>query len=300
MTIKEQFKKIKDNWVIIVLVFVVLIFLTSGLGIVRNLGSFSDQMTVNSAQGMPYAGSSKSLGYAPSYNGGIIPQTQNFAPEVTNRKVVKDSQLSLQTKTGGFVEAQTNLKSIISQASGYILNENVFSYGEGRGKYTTGNYQIKVQKGNYDSVVAQLKKIGEVRSFNEQTTDITGQYEDLHVELTAEQNRLASYKQMLSEATNTADKLTLTDRIFDQERRVAYLDQALSNKDLQLEYSTISMTITEKQPEFYNLSFPSFLELIRGTLESTKALVSLFFVLIPWIVAGFVIWGLIKLSKRWF
>ena len=65
-----------------------------------------------------------------------------------------------------------------------------------------------------------MKEIGEVTSFSENADDITEQFVDLETELVAEKERLARYKQMLSEATLVEDKIQLSDRIFNQERTI--------------------------------------------------------------------------------
>lgn len=63
---------------------------------------------------------------------------------------------------------------------------------------------------------------------------------------------------MYKEATSIQDKLTLNDRIFDQERRIKYLTDSINNMDQRIEYSTVYISLTEKKSEYINIVFVKF------------------------------------------
>ena len=118
------------------------------------------------------------------------------------------------------------------------------------------------------------------------------------IELQTEKERLKRYQVMYDEAKEINDKLNLNDRIFNQERRIKYLEDSLKNTDKRIEYSTIHFSMTEKRSEYANLALVKISELIRGFVSSINALLQLVFVIIPWAIAFLIISWIVKLIKR--
>lgn len=284
MGFKEQVGKIKDNWLIIVLVLILFVVVSGGL----NLGS---SLSYNKMVGTSSYGDYESDYYAAreSYSPGYT-QSSDFAPEVVERKITKTSYLTSEIDRGEFQQARDRLADIVKASEAYLLTENVNRYGTEKHPYFTGSYQIKVDATKYDSVVSQLKELGEVTSFRESQTDITGSYTNLEIELDAEKARLVRYQAMLKDSTLVADKITLSDRIYDLERRVDYLEEALQKMDLRIDYSTIYLTMNEEQSGYANLAVVKFSELVRNLVGSFNALLYLLFIAVPWaVVIGIIV-----------
>ena len=106
MSIKTQLKKIKENWLLLVIVLVVLGFLHFG-----NIGISS----LSSAMGF---GLEKMAAQEASYSRsgyGIVPQPSygDFAPDVTDTKITKSSSVTIETATGSFKDSESRLRSIV-------------------------------------------------------------------------------------------------------------------------------------------------------------------------------------------
>ncbi|MFH1769985.1 MAG: DUF4349 domain-containing protein [archaeon] len=293
MSLKKQFGKIMDNWLMIVLVVVVLgVFMFSGGGLsVSNsykLG-YDGVADYAMAESAVYRGGGGI--YYPSYN-------DNFAPEVEERKITKTASISSEIERGEFSDADARLRALIVTSDSYLLNENVYSSGEGKKAYMRGYYTIKVETKLYDAFIVQLKEIGEVQSFTENANDITGQYTNIEIEIESAYDRLDMYKEMYEEAENVEQKMNLADRIFDQERTIKYLEDSLANMDKRVDYSTISVTLTEEQSGYANVVFAKFSELVRSLVNSFNNLLKLVFVVLPWAVALFLIWLISKPFRR--
>ena len=292
MTIKSQLSKIKENWLLLVIVLIVLAFLNFG-----NIGGVGDIYSLAESFGfekMAAQDASYSRGY------GIVPPPSygDFAPDVTDRKITKSSSIGIETETGSFQDAESKLKSIVKSTNSYLLNENVNKYESGWKTYYSGTYQIKVDSRKYNDVLSQLKSIGEVKSFSENAEDITGSYKNLEIELAAEKQRLLRYEEMYKEATLTADKIQLNDRIFDQERTIKYLEDSLKNIDKQVDYSTIYATLNEKQSEYANIVFVKFSELIKRFVASINSLLTLVFAAVPYAVAAAILWFVVRFFRK--
>lgn len=299
MTFKEQIQKIKDNWLIALAVVILFLFLAGGSGIMNSLsGGISSigLQTSNYKGGVSYdyavAESSRSAYYpSPIMDSG-------FAPEVADRLIVKTANLQTEIKRGQFMEADSRLKSIIKSSDSYLLNENVNKYETGLKQYYDGYYTIKAEVGKYEAILEQLKAIGEIKSFYQDQYDVTGEHEDLKIEIAAEKQRLERYEQMYKEATEVKDKIELSDRIFNQERTIKYMEDSLKSTEQRVEYSTISFTITEKRSEYADIIFVKLSELVSGFVGSLNKLLALIFVLIPWLVAVCITVWVIRLVRK--
>ncbi|MBI4979922.1 DUF4349 domain-containing protein [Candidatus Woesearchaeota archaeon] len=289
MSFKEQLIKLKENWLLAVLVIAVLLFAS----FVGN-NSFGSIGALEKNYGGMYAETSMAVPSAKMGYGG----DNSFAPEVQERKITKNTWMSSEVRRGEFKSAEEQLKNIVKSTDSYLLNENTNLYGSGKTAYYSGSYQIKVDTQKYDSIVSQLKQIGEVTSFNENAADITERYTDLKSELEAEQERLKKYNEMYAEANDINDKILLADKTFNQERTVKYLQEALKNVNQKVDYSTINVNLNEKQSNYANIVLVSFGQLVRSLVDSFNSLLELVFVILPWAVGAALIWGIVWWVRR--
>lgn len=290
MAIKDQLMKLKNNWLLIVILLVVVVFISNS-GNLISLGA-------TSYQGVPMMAKSYVGDYAVESLGMPAPDYDGFAPEIEARVLTKTSRLATEVERGTFSETESKVKEIIELSDAFLLNEDVYNYGTKRKSYYQGTYQIKVDVNKYSFVISQLKELGEIISFNENVKDITEQYTDLKVEIEVEKSRLVRYEEMYLSAKDVSDKIELNDRIFNQERKIKYMEESLENLDNKVDYSTIYLTVTEKQSEYIDVVFMKFSELVRSLVNSLNTLINLFFVLLPWALVAFIVFFIVKKVKR--
>lgn len=290
MAIKEQFKTIKNNWLIALIAIVLIIgafFVGSGtLNVSSSVQRYTDySIESDYPQRETMAAPASSLAFAK--RGPAIAEEE--------RQVTTNTNINTKVEQGEFFQAEQKLKTIITTTNSLLLQENARRYGEDKKAYHTGAYTIKVESSKLDAVAAQLKEIGKLESFVQRKEDITESYKNLEIEIAIEKQRLERYKKILEDAKIVEDKITLNDRIFDQERRIRYLEDSLKNADKQVEYSTIYMDITEKQPAYADLKWVDGSELVIGLVNSTAGVIYLVVVLLPYAVVIVLIW----LVLRW-
>ncbi len=276
MSMKKQLATIKNNWLIIVLFFILILVLNTG-----NMGNLSSSLS-SVSKGIGGARYDSDMAYTESSAPYI--SNQDFAPEEEERKITKTANIRTEIERGKFQTAEQTLKNIVSSSDSFILNENVNKYGTGRGEYLQGSYYIKVETTKYDSVISQLKNIGEITYFSENAQDITGQYTNTEINLDLEKARLERYVEMYEEAKDIDDKITLNDRIFSQERTIKYLEDYLENMDKRIEYSTVYFTMTEERSEYANIAMVKVSELVNDFVSSINSLLIFIFKIIPWAV----------------
>ena len=284
MTIKEQLQAVKKNWLIAVLVLLIVIG-----------PSLSNLTGLSSSKSMSYP-MMESASYRDS--GITADYSEGFAPEITDRKITKNSNLNLEIARGEVNDKQKKVKAITQASNSLILSENQHSYGEGKTSYKTLSYNIKVDKSKYSLVLDQLKELGEITSYNENALDITESYTNIEIELNVEKERLKRYQEMYIQAVKVEDQINLNDRIFDQERRIKYLEDRLENKDQQVEYSNIHLTLTEERSTFLNVAFVTFGDLVSSLIDSINSILYILFVALPYLIVGSLIWVVIRFRKK--
>lgn len=268
--IKEQLLKLKENWLLIALFLIALIFVSgtnSALTTFDNLGITKAAMVES----------------MPMYDAG-------FAPEIAERKIATTLSLSTEIPRNSFEENEKKLKAIVKTSNSLITNENVNTYDNTK----SGHYQIKVISTKAEAVLTQLQEIGEITSLYNNKQDITDSYNNVEIELASEKERLKLYKQLFNETENVNEKIQLTNLIFNQERTIKYLEDRLTNQDNRVDYTTISFSMSEKQSEWTNIALTSLGNLVRSLVDSVNTLLTLIFVILPYAVIAGIVWFIYK------
>ncbi len=310
MAINDQFRKLKDNWLLII-VPLVLIFAAMGgfSGLSSLIGGFaSPSYDKGPSIGYGGSGSYESASYAPAPYGASSSRINSLmkssptpdssdvsAPEVKDQMIAKTASIEAKVERGKFLDEEASLKNIVKSSDATMLWQNVETYGEGMAQYTAGRYQIKIDSKKYDAVISQLKSIGTMESFTESAEDVTQTYADVNIRLENEKKRLQRYEGMYKEATLTEDKIMISDRIFNEENLIKYLEESLKNVGDQAAYSTIDITLTEKKSGYAELTFVGLSDLVKGLVGSVSLLVYLFIVLLPWALG---IWLIVFVVRK--
>lgn len=285
MSLKKQFMKIKDNWLFIALFafgFLMIFFLMAEGGMMRLASSSS------------LASYDKGYVSEADYGGGYYPsQGNSLMPNIVDRIIIKTASLTSIVKD--FDKAETDLESYIKSNDAIVTNENM---NTAYSKYKNGYYTINVPADKYDTLVNQLKGIGEVQSFNENANDITGSYVNLKDIITAEKSRLDSYEKLYASTSNVDEKIKLMDRIYAQKNTINSLEYQLTNTNEQIDYSQIRFTLQEKRPAQANVVFATFADLWSSFKASLNVMLYMIAYVLPFVLLWLLILGIMKLVKR--
>jgi hypothetical protein len=285
--------KLRQHWLAVLLLIlgggVVLLLLLTAL----YFGIMSPDrfMAGKSAESLAAMDSSY-RGYGmPSYGG-----SGNFAPEQQARQIEKSASLTTEIERGTYDAAEDRLQGIVADVNGFILTSNVGSYGTDTGR--SGTYALKIPSQQYAGTIERLRQIGELDSFTESAVDVTGQMTDAQVELAAERSRLQRYKDLYGSYGSLSDKMQLDNYIFEQERRIQYLEQSLKETGQLVQYTTVTVTLREPGSSWAHIGFVGLSDLIRTLVESTKALLYFVVAVLPWLVLAALIWWLVVIMRR--
>ncbi|MFC1648977.1 DUF4349 domain-containing protein [Nanoarchaeota archaeon] len=280
MEILDMLKKFSVPIIIVLL----LLLAISYFGVISPSRMFSKSESM-----MAYDGA-----YEQSARYGYDEAMADFAPEVEERKIAKSSTLNSEVKRGTFETANTRLHEIVTGTEGLVINENI---RETRGAMS-GDYSLRVPAQKYDQAITDLKAIGEVKLFTENARDVTGHYVNNDIELQVERERLTRLQALYTSYGKIDDKLKLENAIFEQERKIKYLEDSLTRLDQKIEYSTLSVKIYEPESAWSEISFLHFGDLVKTFVNSVKAFLYFFFAVLPWAIGLLILWYLFKILRR--
>lgn len=198
---------------------------------------------------LEFSGDKSVEGEAPSLVGGA-----GLSSEVTNailneRKMIRSANITVEVEN--FDEAYGELNTILL-GIGFIQETNIntekVAVDNKQKLVKSGTIVIRVDKNKFDSVLNNIKGIGEVYNWSISGQDVTNQYIDVESRLRLlklEEEKLVSY----------IEKLTDLEQIFKMESQLTDIRQQIESLTVNLkkmsdlvELSTIDINIREKYP----------------------------------------------------
>lgn len=304
MAIKKtgsRFSKRSLQWSIAVILCCVILFSVtgcfSGSGSDSNKASSSEAVSTNQASGdsassvpLPEATANANVPFDTSkiiYSGSISLNTENY--QETFNKIS-----SYAVESGGFVENSGS--SYVSAGSEVRSN--------------SGSITIRVPSEKFQEAMDKIQSFGTAISANVSSTNVSQQYQDIQTQvnnLKIEEGRLQEY---LKQATNVTDMLAIENELNRVRTEIDSLSSTLKNWDTQIAYSTIYVSIYEKElssttvkapfSEIFSKIGEGFVTSINILLYMLSFLIVLIFRLLPFAVIvglGFLIF--IKLRKKY-
>lgn len=158
---------------------------------------------------------------------------------VENAKLIYTAELDLETTE--FDSAVQQLQALTTEIGGYIQQSNVNNYGTYRSAY----YTVRVPAETYRDFCDRAGELCQVDSFSESVQDISNTYYDTETRLETEKTKLARLKELLAQAEDMEDIITLQSAISDSELTIEELTGTLRNYDSLVGYSTVNLYLNE-------------------------------------------------------
>ena len=169
----------------------------------------------------------------------------NSSDTDTPRKLIKRSWLTLSVKD--LAQAEKQAKTIIEQQSGYIQN----TQGE-QGK--SFNLSIRVPQEHYDVALAELRKVGEIKSENENVQDVTTEFIDNKARLTNLYKLRDRIQLLLNRADKIDDILKIERELNRTQSEIDRLEGRMKYLNSQVNYASIELS-AEKQATYGPLGY---------------------------------------------
>lgn len=204
-------------------------------------GATSESIAMNTAAAMPQevaeAASEEMDGGAITSENGIDPAAE------TGRKLIRTIRLELQTKE--YDELLDGIGKKIQEMNGYIENSSVWGNSYTSSSTRNCEYTVRIPSDHLDEFVQVVGELGNVVYKNEYVEDVTLQYVDVESHkkaLEIERDRLL---ELLEKAENLEDLLAIESRLSDVRYELENYGSQKRYLDNQIDYSTVSLSITE-------------------------------------------------------
>lgn len=160
-----------------------------------------------------------------------------------NRKIVRNADLSLSTEK--FKETISAIEKAVSGVSGYIASSNEDKYST----YTNLYLTVRVPAEKLDEFLAAIDGTATVTSKSISSDDITSSYADTESHLDALRTEQETLLGLLEKANNLSEILEIQDRLTEVRSSIEYYQSMMNTYNDELEYSTVTMSITEVKHE---------------------------------------------------
>ncbi|MDP4091575.1 MAG: DUF4349 domain-containing protein [Bacillota bacterium] len=281
------------------------------------LGAFtgckkSDKSTAQSSNSavMPAPGESSKGGGLEESKNDVASGTDNVQQAVTERKVIKNSKIQMETKH--FDDAVNFVITRTEKEKGYIQSSNIQGGRLEDGQYAGNRYAeftVRIPVDKLNSFLKDAEALGVVVSRSDNDEDVTSQYFDTEARvktLKVEEERLLA---ILQKSDKLTDIIELEKRLSELRNEIESLTGTLKKYDSLVALATVSLTIREVQTESQIKAKPvtfgeklaeGFKQSVSALYEILKGIVLIIVYVLPFAAAAAVLFIPIRMLVKWY
>lgn len=182
------------------------------------------------------------------------------APASTNRKIIENIRLSVQTKE--FDKLLNDLNSQITAIGGYVENSSISGREIDSTKNRSADFSIRIPCQTTASFTEFISANSVVINESVSTQDVTLSYVDMESRVAALESEKAALEKLLDSATTMSDIVDIRDKLTDVIYEIESYKSKLRTYDNLVDYSTVTIhiyevertAIVEKQTVFQKIS----------------------------------------------
>ena len=155
------------------------------------------------------------------------------------QKLIRTAQMNLETTD--FEKAVQGLTDLTEQMGGYFESSSVGKRSNGR----WADYTVRIPAEKYQSFLDQAGELCHETWRDTQQEDISERYYDTQGRLKTQQIKLERLQALLAKAENMEDIITIESAISETEQMIDDLSGTLRHYDDQVDYATVSISLSE-------------------------------------------------------
>lgn len=175
---------------------------------------------------------------APSPDGGYGSTSGSYGGVPANAKIIYTANLALETKE--FDDASKALAALVADVGGYFESKTV-----NQGYYRSMDAVVRVPVANFTSFLDRAGETAHAVNRSEYLDDVSEAYYDQESRLTTQRVKLERLQELLGKAEDMADIITIESAISETELEIEYLTGSLRKYDSQINYSTVTLSLSE-------------------------------------------------------
>ncbi len=238
---------------------------------------------------------------------GQMPQKDQGLPKVESlqRKIIYTA--SAQLVVEDFTGIPERIESLVKKFSGYVAQKTILG---SPGSPRSGRWTIRVPVEQYDGLLAEVQRLGEVRTVSSRSEDVSEEYYDVQARVRNLKKQEERLLKLLETATGKLEEVLRVENELARVRgEIERLEGRVRMLDSLAAMSTLELSVEELQ-RYKPGEAPTYLTQVRrawvGSLDrlaSTAQGVSIALVAIaPWFVALWIVlvipWSLVKRWRR--
>ncbi len=178
---------------------------------------------------------------------GITDESANLTGAAQGRKIIKNGNLSIQTRE--FDEFMANLNQSILSVGGYVESSSINGNSYNKNRMRSADITARIPAENLDAFCDQVSDLGNVTYKNLYTRDVTLTYVDLESHVKALRTEQQTLLELLQKAQTVEDIITIQSRLSQVLYEIESYESTLRTYDDQIAYSSVSLSIQEVQRE---------------------------------------------------
>ncbi len=198
--------------------------------------SAAPQAQADGGTGFGY--SYKTADMAAAESGVVSRPTANAPSDGT--KLIHTANLSLETTE--FDRAAAGLKTLTEQLGGYFERSEISNYS---GDYRNAYYSIRIPAKEFETFCEKAGEISHLIYINKSAQDVSEQYYDTQIRLETQKTKYDRLLALLEKADKMEDIISLENAISETAYQIDQLTGTLRSFDSRVEYSSISLQLTE-------------------------------------------------------
>lgn len=158
---------------------------------------------------------------------------------------------SLSAETTDLDATARQIEELTESMGGYLESSNVDTSSDRTGTWRYAYYTVRVPSDKYDAFLDVINKSEgcTVTNISKSTEDVGLQYADTEAHLETLKIKQKRYQELLEEATEMDDIISLESALSDVEYEIEWYSSDLNRYDSLINYSTISINVTEVKKE---------------------------------------------------
>ena len=157
-----------------------------------------------------------------------------------NSKMIYTARMEVETTA--FDTAAADLRTLVEILGGYFEQAAVHNYGSG---YRSGDYTVRVPADQFQPFLDRVGTLCHV-TYQEQTSEnVSEAYYDAESRLATQRTKLERLQNLLAQAENMEDIITIESAISDTELEIERLTGTLRQYDALVDYATVHLSLQE-------------------------------------------------------
>ncbi|MBK5092188.1 MAG: DUF4349 domain-containing protein [Actinobacteria bacterium] len=186
----------------------------------------------------------ESSGEVPEQKGTTVAGTRTEVSQVPSieTRTIKTGSLTIEIKKGTFNRYYSQVVLIAEGVGGFVSDSRTDSSG---GRITGGTVTVRVPNDSFSKVMAEFKKIGNVKSIGEQAQDVTEEYVDLESRINNLKAQEGVYLRLMAKAQTIEESIAVQRELSVIQEQIEQLQGRKNYLDNHVQFSTVQVTLLE-------------------------------------------------------